>query len=96
MSSNPQEIAGMVTFTEEILNERLYFLCSSFRYRCVRACIPSTCAVYFACCLFSHPGEVLVDIGALKGSGVHVISIIYNSNYQFCEKYSLLFVETDI
>ena len=40
MSPNPQETAGMVTFTEEILNERLYFLCSSFQYRCVRACIP--------------------------------------------------------
>ena len=40
MSPNPQQIAAMVTFTEEILNERLYFLCSSFRYRCVRACIP--------------------------------------------------------
>ena len=28
MWSNPQETAGLVTFTEEILNGKLHFLCS--------------------------------------------------------------------
>ena len=28
MRQNPQENAELVTFTEEILNERLHFLCS--------------------------------------------------------------------
>ena len=28
MSPNPQETEDLVTFTEEILNEKLYFLCS--------------------------------------------------------------------
>ena len=28
MRPNPQETADLVTFTEEILNEKLYFLCS--------------------------------------------------------------------
>ena len=29
MRPNPQETAGLLTFTEEILNEKIYFLCSA-------------------------------------------------------------------
>ena len=31
MSLNPQETADLVTFTEEILNRELHFLCSVFK-----------------------------------------------------------------
>ena len=32
MRPNPQEIAEWVTFTEEILNRKLHFLCSVWNY----------------------------------------------------------------
>ena len=32
MWPNPQETAGLVTFTEEILNRKLHFLCSGVCY----------------------------------------------------------------
>ena len=31
MGPNPQEIADLVTFTKEILNGKLHFLCSAVR-----------------------------------------------------------------
>ena len=33
MWPNPQFPANLVTFTEEIFNEKLYFLCSEFNYQ---------------------------------------------------------------
>ena len=48
MRLNPQETADLVTFTAEILNEKLHFLCSIPRCICTK--------------LYSIPGAVYLDI----------------------------------
>ena len=39
MWSNPQEPADLVTFTEEILNGKLHFVCSVISYISLGSCI---------------------------------------------------------
>ena len=44
MCPNPQETADLVTFTEEILNGKLYFLCRDAK---IEGCWISTELLYF-------------------------------------------------